>query len=66
MNNYTAKDDAAIRGDYVVGGKRTLTLTNVYFGLDENNDVANGKLIYHVNVGAYEGNTSTTRTAGTY
>lgn len=66
MNNYTAKDDAAIRGDYVVGGKRTLTLTNVYFGLDENNDVANGKLIYHVNVGKYEGNTSTTRTAGTY
>lgn len=68
MNSSLAKDDAAIRGDFPAGGSRTLTLSNNYFGLNENTDAANGKLLYHVNVGSYEGNTAPAggRTAGTY
>ena len=68
MNSSLTKDDAAIRGDFPAGGSRTLTLSNNYFGLNENTDAANGKLLYHVNVGSYEGNTAPAggRTAGTY
>ena len=57
-------DSAAIRGDFTVGGARTLTLENVYFGLNENSD--EGHAIKHVNVGAFPGNTDGTRAAGTY
>ena len=66
MNNNTAKDDAAIRGDFAQGTTRTITLSNIYFGLDENNNAESGKLLYHVNVGVYEGNTSKSQPAGTY
>ncbi len=64
-------NSAAIRGDYKADGSRKLTLTNVYFGLDEGTaDSVNGNSLTHVNVGAYGGNTSTddkgTRLKGTY
>ena len=52
----------AIRGDYSASG-RTLTIQNVYFGLDEqsgNSDFG------HVKVGSFSGNTDGTETAGTY
>ena len=52
----------AIRGDYPASG-RTLTIQNVYFGLDEqsgNSDFG------HVKVGSFSGNTDGTETAGTY
>ena len=52
----------AIRGDYPATG-RTLTIQNVYFGLDEqtgNSDFG------HVKVGSFSGNTNGTETAGTY
>ena len=52
----------AIRGDYPATG-RTLTIQNVYFGLDEqtgNSDFG------HVKVGSFSGNTDGTETAGTY
>ena len=64
--NGAAKDanSAAIRGDFVTGGNRTLTISNVYFGLDENK--VEGHAINHVNVGSYPGNTDGTRTAGAY
>ena len=53
----------AIRGDYPVNGGRTLTIQNVYFGLDEqtgNSDFG------HVKVGSFSGNTDGTEMAGTY
>ena len=53
----------AIRGDYPASGVRTLTIQNVYFGLDEqpsNSDFG------HVKVGSFSGNTDGTETAGTY
>ena len=52
----------AIRGDYPATG-RTLTIQNVYFGLDEqtgNSDFG------HVKVGSFSGNTNGTEQAGTY
>ena len=52
----------AIRGDYPATG-RTLTIQNVYFGLDEqsgNSDFG------HVKVGSFSGNTDGTEMAGTY
>ena len=68
MNNNAAKDDAAIRGDFAVDGTRTLTLSNIYFGLAENEDSSAGKILYHVNVGSYPSNTvgGGNRAAGTY
>ena len=52
----------AIRGDYPVSG-RTLTIQNVYFGLDEQS----GNVKFgHVKVGSFSGNTDGTETAGTY
>lgn len=57
-------NSAAIRGDFTVGGSRTLTITNVTFGMNENQE--EGHAISHVNVGNYPGNTDGTRTAGTY
>ena len=53
----------AIRGDFPAGGSRTLTLTNVYFGL---NEVAGNTEFGHVKVGSFSGNTDGTETAGTY
>lgn len=53
----------AIRGDYKANGNRKLTLTNVYYGLDEiENDAEYG----HVKVGEFAGNTDGKRAAGTY
>ena len=52
----------AIRGDYPASG-RTLTIQNVYFGLNEqtgNSDFG------HVKVGSFSGNTDGTEMAGTY
>ena len=63
----TKKDanSAAIRGDLVVDGSRTLTIKNVYFGLAE--DLSdNMHQIRHVHVGDYTGNTDGTEVAGTY
>ena len=53
----------AIRGDYNENGSRTLTLTNVYYGLDE---IAGNTEYGQVKVGAFAGNTDGTRLAGTY
>ena len=53
----------AIRGDYEENGNRKLTLTNVYYGLDEING---NKEFGHVYVGEFAGNTDGTRVAGTY
>lgn len=72
-NNLTSnmtKDDAAIRGTIESDG--TLTLTNNYFGLDENveSKLINGKTenvgLYHVNVDNYTGNSTGSRVKGTY
>ena len=52
----------AIRGDYPASG-RTLTIQNVYFGLDEQSGNSN---FGHVYVGSFSGNTDGTETAGTY
>ena len=52
----------AIRGDYPATG-RTLTIQNVYFGLDELTDNSD---FGHVKVGSFSGNTDGTETAGTY
>ena len=61
-------NSAAIRGDYTANGSRKINLSNVYFGLNEGSDGV--KVLTHVNVGAYGGNTSVddsgTRVAGTY
>ena len=53
----------AIRGDYPVNGGRTLTIQNVYFGLDE--QTGNSEF-GHVKVGSFSGNTDGTEQAGTY
>ena len=53
----------AVRGDFDENGSRTLTLTNVYFGLDE---VQGNTEFGHVKVGHFTGNTNGTETAGTY
>ena len=53
----------AIRGDFNANGSRTLTLSNVYFGLDE---IVGNTEFGHVKVGSFGGNTDGTRTAGTY
>ena len=53
----------AIRGDFPENGSRTLTLTNVYFGL---NEIAGNNEFGHVKVGSFSGNTDGNRTAGTY
>ena len=53
----------AIRGDFAENGSRTLTLTNVYFGL---NEIAGNNEFGHVKVGSFSGNTDGNRTAGTY
>ena len=52
----------AIRGDYPATG-RTLTIQNVYFGLNEQNGNSE---FGHVKVGSFSGNTDGTETAGTY
>ena len=60
---YTVKDKTknadsyAIRGDYTAGGSRSITLSDVYFGMDEDNTTQN-HYIGHINVGAYEYNTT--------
>lgn len=52
----------AIRGDYPASG-RTLTIQNVYFGLDEQS----GNFDFgHVKVGSFSGNTDGSEMAGTY
>ncbi len=53
----------AIRGDFNANGSRTLTLENVYFGLDE---VAGNTEFGHVKVGSFSGNTDGTELKGTY
>ena len=53
----------AIRGDFDANGSRTLTLTNVYFGLDE---ISGNTEFGHVKVGSFSGNTDGTEAAGTY
>ena len=53
----------AIRGDFDANGSRTLTLKNVYFGLDEK---AGNTEFGHVKVGSFPGNTDGTEVAGTY
>ena len=53
----------AVRGDFNANGSRTLTLTNVYFGLDE---ISGNTEFGHVKVGSFSGNTTGTEAAGTY
>ena len=53
----------AVRGSLGTTGSRTLTLSNVYFGLDE---ISGNTEFGHVKVGAFSGNTDGTRKAGTY
>ena len=53
----------AVRGDFDANGSRTLSLSNVYFGLDE---ISGNTEFGHVKVGAFSGNTDGTRKAGTY
>ena len=60
MNN--SRVGFAIRGDYPASG-RTLTIQNVYFGLDEQSDNSD---FGHVKVGSFSGNTDGTEMAGTY
>ena len=55
-----SKDDAAIRGDIADATNGILTLTNNYFGLDETTHIK------HVEVDGFSGNTTGSRTAGTY
>ena len=66
--NGTVKDanSAAIRGDFPDGGERSLTISNVYFGMDEDTVTDSLHKINHVNVGSFSGNTDGTRNAGTY
>ena len=75
MNSSLEKDDAAIRGDYVVNSNsKKINLENVYFGMDENENGNTAKKLIHVNIGSYKGNTVGTaegattpnRSAGTY
>ena len=53
----------AVRGDFNANGSRTLTLTDVYFGLDE---ISGNTEFGHVKVGSFSGNTTGTEAAGTY
>ena len=53
----------AVRGDFDANGSRTLTLTDVYFGLDE---ISGNTEFGHVKVGSFSGNTDGTKTAGIY
>ncbi len=53
----------AVRGDFDANGSRTLSLSNVYFGLDE---ISGNTEFGHVKVGTFSGNTDGTRKAGTY
>ena len=53
----------AARGSFGTTGSRTLTLSDVYFGLDE---ISGNTEFGHVKVGAFSGNTDGTRKAGTY
>ena len=53
----------AVRGDFDANGSRTLSLSNVYFGLDE---ISGNTEFGHVKVGDFSGNTDGTRKAGTY
>ena len=53
----------AVRGDFDANGSRTLSLSNVYFSLDE---ISGNTEFGHVKVGAFSGNTDGTRKAGTY
>ncbi len=53
----------AVRGDFNTNGSRTLTLTDVYFGLDE---ISGNTEFGHVKVGFFSGNTAGTELAGTY
>ena len=53
----------AVRGDFNANGSRTLTLTNVYFGLDE---ISGNTEFGHVKVGSFSGNTTGAEAAGTY
>ena len=53
----------AVRGDFNANGSRTLTLTDVYFGLDE---ISGNTEFGHVKVGSFSGNTDGTKTAGIY
>ncbi|MDD7157923.1 MAG: hypothetical protein PUH99_02870 [Firmicutes bacterium] len=75
MNSSLEKDDAAIRGDYVVNSNsKKINLENVYFGMDENENGNTAKKLIYVNIGSYKGNTVGTaegattpnRSAGTY
>ena len=53
----------AVRGSFGTTGSRTLTLSNVYFGLDE---ISGNTEFGHVKVDDFPGNTNGTRKAGTY
>ena len=53
----------AVRGDFDANGSRTLSLSNVYFGLDE---ISGNTEFGHVKVGDFSGNTDGTKKAGTY
>ena len=53
----------AVRGDFDANGSRTLSLSNVYFGLDE---ISGNTEFGHVKVGDFSGNTDGARKAGTY
>ena len=66
VNSWAVNKDGigyAIRGDYPANGSRTLTIENVYFGLDE---IAGNTEFGHVKVGSFSGNTDGTEVAGTY
>ena len=64
----TTKDanSAAIRGDFNGSGNRTLTIDNVYFGMDEDETTDTNHKINHINVGDFAGNTDGSKKAGTY
>ena len=53
----------AVRGSFGTTGSRTLTLSDVYFGLDE---ISGNTEFGHVKVDDFSGNTDGTRKAGTY
>ena len=53
----------AVRGSFGTTGSRTLTLSDVYFGLDE---ISGNTEFGHVKVGDFSGNTDGTRNAGKY
>lgn len=66
INSWAVNKDGvgyAVRGDFDENGSRTLTLNNVYFGL---NELTNNNDFGHIKVGSFSGNTSGTEPAGTY